>query len=108
MRRSLIVEQLAATLINEAMAGDPGPRTKGGGRFRLGDREFYPIDYEPPYDVWDPFFIPTPGHPAGFIINPDYLEQPPIQGGHDQVQGEPNRTEPGVISPSSRGNPINP
>ena len=118
MRRSLVVEQLAATLINEAMADPPGPRTTGGGSSTSPPKEIEPIDWEPPYGVPDPLFIPVPG--GGFMINPDYyhLYQQPTHGGHDQVQGEPNRTEPGepgfrpsgtgVFPPSSRGNPINP
>ena len=78
MRRSLIVEQLAATLINEAMAGE----------------EIKPIDWD--HDgVHDPLFYGVPTPWGGFMINPDYyhLYQQPTHGGHDQVQGEENYIE---------------
>jgi hypothetical protein len=112
-KRSPIVEHLA-TLINEAVADPPGPRTTGGGSSTSPPQEIEPIDWN--HDgVPDPFFIPVPGG-GHVIINPDYyhLWQQPTHGGHDQVQGNPNyiETDPTVTfpyrQPGSRDNPINP
>jgi hypothetical protein len=93
-KRSPIVEHLA-TLINEAVADDTDPRMTDddGPHGPPEPREFYPINYDGE-DGTDPFFIPVPGAPGtggGFIINPDYLEQPiikPFRPGRNYIEGD--------------------